>query len=296
MGEQSPPPDEGNRWAIRAVSNARALLKDWLPPIALRASRRIWNGGIRFEGDYTNWDEAADRCSGYSAEHILAKVLEATLKVKRGEAAFERDSVLFDEIEYSWPVLAELMWAAACNGGALDVLDFGGALGSTYFQNRNFLQTLREVRWNVIEQSHYVEAGKEHIQDKNLRFYQTIEACIAENKPNVVLLSSVLQYLPDPFSMLEDLSKCGASCMIIDRTPYSNRPIDSLVIQQVPSRIYKASYPMWIFAWTSFVQCISNNWTILASSPCPEGQVKTSQGLPFYFKGMLLVAKQCSQS
>lgn len=36
-------------------------------------------------------------------------MLEATLKVKRGEAVFERDSVLFDEIQYSWPVTAALI-------------------------------------------------------------------------------------------------------------------------------------------------------------------------------------------
>ena len=73
------------------------------------------------------------------AQDILDKVLAATLKVKQGQAVFERDSVLFDEIEYSWPLLAGLMWAAASNGGKLNVLDFGGALGSSYYQNRKFL-------------------------------------------------------------------------------------------------------------------------------------------------------------
>lgn len=134
---------------------------------AIRAMR--W-GGIRFEGNYSTWEAAAAQCTGYDAAPILAKVLDATLRVKRGEAAYERDSVLFDEIEYTSPVTEALMWAAAQSGGRLDVLDFGGALGSSYFQNRAFLADLPQVRWSVVEQAHYVEAGREHIQDETLRF------------------------------------------------------------------------------------------------------------------------------
>ncbi len=277
------------------MRDVRTLLKDWLPPIIIRALGNIKGGRIRFEGSYTNWDEAASQCTGYSAAHILAKVHEATLKVKNGEAAFERDSVLFDEIEYVWPVLAGLLSAAAQNNGVLNVLDFGGALGSSYFQNRKFLDTLPEVHWNVVEQPHYVRAGQNNIQDARLRFYPTIESCMAESQPNVILLSGVLQYLPAPFDVLEQLSKCGALCLIIDRTPYSNRTSDSLTIQKVPSSIYKASYPMWIFSWGSFAQYIADNWTILASSLCPEGHVKTNRGLSFAFQGMLLASRQCSK-
>ncbi len=120
----------------------RALARDWFPPAVVRLIRRgrgpQQDGGLRFEGDFATWEEASAQCAGYDAEDILAKVLAATLKVKSGEAACERDSVLFDDIEYAWPVLAGLMWAAARNGGKLNVLDFGGALGSSYFQNRKF--------------------------------------------------------------------------------------------------------------------------------------------------------------
>ena len=59
---------------------------------------------------------------------ILGKVLEATLKVKNGEAVYERDLVLFDHIEFYWPVLSGLMWVAARNNGRLNVLDYGGTL------------------------------------------------------------------------------------------------------------------------------------------------------------------------
>jgi putative methyltransferase (TIGR04325 family) len=70
--------------------------------------------------------------TGYDSEIILEKTRDALLKVKNGEAAYERDSVLFDEIQYAWPLLTSLMWVAAQAKGILNVLDFGGSLGTTY--------------------------------------------------------------------------------------------------------------------------------------------------------------------
>ena len=170
------------RWLSLFLSDTRIIL-------ANRSST------IRFEGDHENWNDAARQCSGYDADDILDKVLNAALKVKRGEAVHERDSVLFDEIEYAWPVLAGLMWAAARNGGKLNVLDFGGSLGSSYFQNRKFLQTLPEVCWNVVDQPQIVEAGQAYIQDGELNFIKPSRNAWRENQPNVILLSGVLQYL-----------------------------------------------------------------------------------------------------
>jgi hypothetical protein len=91
------------------MSITKDIVHDWLLPAVVRWIRQVRGGGIRFEGEFATLEEANVHCSCYDAEDILAKVLEATLKVKRGEATFERDSVLFDEIEYAWPVLAGLM-------------------------------------------------------------------------------------------------------------------------------------------------------------------------------------------
>lgn len=277
------------------MSSYRAFAHDWLPPALVGLVRR-WQGhrygAIRFEGDFTTWEEASTQCTGYDSADILAKVLDATLKVKRGEAAFERDSVLFDEIEYAWPVLAGLMWAAARNDGKLNVLDFGGALGSSYFQNRQFLQSLPDVVWNIVEQPHYVDAGRKYIQDSQLRFYRSIEECLDANNPNVILLSSVLQYLESPIALIRKLHTVGASCLIIDRTPFSVNEIDKLVLQKSPAAIYSASYPMWIFSLSRFEQFLEENWRLVASNLSPEGHVQTTNGFEFSFHGMLLESRQ----
>jgi putative methyltransferase (TIGR04325 family) len=243
--------------ALPLRQGLKAAAKNWLPPALARQLRRIraLQGGITFSGPYASWEEASKHSGGYDEKQILEKVLSATIKVKNGEAVFERDSVLFNEIQYSWPVTAGLMWAAAQHGGRLSVLDFGGALGSSYFQNRKFLEGLKGVRWSVVEQAHFVDAGKRHIQDDTLVFYSSIADCVAKEKPNVVVLSGVLQYLESPYGLLDTLLHTSADFVILDRTPFLvDGKHELLKVQITPASIYPARYPIRYFCEEQFFE------------------------------------------
>jgi putative methyltransferase (TIGR04325 family) len=265
------------------------IAKDWLPPVLGRQLYRFsrLKGSITYEGPFTSWAEAKQRSTGYDDEQILEKVLGATLKVKRGEAVFERDSVLFDEIQYAWPLTAGLMWAAACYSGRLRVLDFGGSLGSSYFQNLKFLEGLQDVRWSVVEQEHFVECGNEQIQDERLMFYSTIAECVAVEKPNVVLLSSVLQYLPKPYAALDELVESGAEIILVDRTSFWEGQEDLLGVQKVTDAIYPASYPFWIFSKKKFIKHLSIKFDLIAETLSPEGFVPFTKER-FSFNGFVI--------
>jgi putative methyltransferase (TIGR04325 family) len=265
------------------VSRLKEFARDWLPPVVVRLLQQRRSSGLCFEGDFTSWEEASAHCTGYDAKDILEKVLAATLKVKRGEAVFERDSVLFNEIEYDWPVLSGLLWAAASSGGKLNVLDFGGALGSSYFQNLQFLKWLPVVKWNVIEQSHYVDAGRNHIQDEQLRFYKTIEECLAENQPNVILLSSVLQYIEMPQKILEHLLDQKVSYLIINRTPFVRERNSILSIQRVPRSIFSATLPAWLLSEETISDILKMSNYVRVASFINE----PSRSDRFLFKGFI---------
>jgi putative methyltransferase (TIGR04325 family) len=246
-------------------------LKDMLrlvtPPVFIHLAKRLrgnWpTGAYGLSGDYRSWDEAVAVSTGYDSEIILEKTKEALLKVKTGEAVYERDSVLFDEVQYSWPLLGGLMWVAARCEGTLNVLDFGGSLGSTYFQNRIFLSALPQVRWNIVEQSRHVETGKAFFEDDYLRFYAGITDCLADTQPNVVLLGSVLQYLEHPYSILDQILELPCDHIIIDRTPFWSGPTDRLCVQTVPPSIYAASYPSWIFSRQRLHAYLNETWQIM---------------------------------
>jgi putative methyltransferase (TIGR04325 family) len=263
------------------------MVKTWLPPVVIHAVKRLRGRSIYFSGDYLIWDDAATQCSGYCADSILAKVLDASLKVKSGEAVYERDSVLFEDIQYAWPVTAGLMWAAARHGGRLNVLDFGGSLGSSYFQNRKFLNTLPDVHWGIVEQAHYVQAGQQHIQDERLRFYYTISECVKYLPPNVVLFSSTLQYIPNPLEVIKFILDYNIDFIIIDRTPFLQNYKTKVVIQHVPPEIYAATYPMWIFNEDAFNSNFKEKYNLISAFISPEGEIAMPH-FSFVFKGMIL--------
>src|SRR4030066_2158784 len=132
------------------------IISNIAPPFALNIYRKL-SGKGGFYGNYRTWEEAQKLCSGYDSDVILNKVREAALKVKNGEAAYEKDSALFDKIQYSWPLLAGLLWIASPNDNRLSLLDFGGSLGTTYFQNVKFLNHLKELSWSIVEQEKFVK-------------------------------------------------------------------------------------------------------------------------------------------
>ena len=231
----------------------KALAKEWLPPAVLKTLQTQNPRRIRFRGDYPTWAAAKAVSTGYSRASILEKVRQATLKVKKGEAVYERDSVLFDRIEYSWPTLAGLMWAAARNHGRLSVLDFGGSLGSSYFQNRKFLTQIGELRWGVVEQQHYVECGRDEIGDERLQFFETIEACVNAIAPDTVLLGSVVQYIESYKAVLSDLTAFKPRVIVLDRTIVNHGASDRIYVQDVPSAVYEASYPCYSISESSLI-------------------------------------------
>ncbi len=206
-------------------------------------------------GNYSTWEEANSLCSGYNQDTIFQKVKEATLKVKKNEAVYERDSVIFDKVEYSFPLAAFLMWSLF-EKDTFDIIDFGGSLGSTYFQNRFFLEKIGNINWNIVEQKKFVEIGKEKFQDDNLHFYYSIEECLksSSRKIDTIIFSSVLQYLPTPYELLNDILLNDFKQIIIDITTVHEQDFDRITIQQVPPSIYKASYPTWFFSEKKFIK------------------------------------------
>ncbi|MFZ2957917.1 MAG: methyltransferase, TIGR04325 family [Candidatus Ozemobacteraceae bacterium] len=239
----------------------KEAIKQFVPPVFLRLYLRRNTYG--WFGDYPTWADAQHECMGYDAANILEKCKNSLTKVKNGTAVYERDSVLFDRIEYSWPVLAGLLRCAAENGGKLHVLDFGGSLGSSYFQNRFFLSSLQEFTWSIVEQKHFVACGKENFQDAVLKFYETIGLCMKERKPNALLLSSVLQYLETPYASLKQFLDLGVEYIIIDRTAFIEREKDLITIQKVPPDIYEASYPSWAFNEKKFTSFFSQKYDMI---------------------------------
>jgi putative methyltransferase (TIGR04325 family) len=238
------------------LGKLKKIIKHILPDSLIRLARGIRYG---WHGDYSSWKAAKLKCSGYDSQIILDKVRDSTLRVKNGTAEYERDSVLFDKVQYSFPLLTGMMWIAACNKGRLNVLDFGGALGSSYFQSKKIFDALEEVNWCIVEQPGFVKTGQESFEDKNLHFFYNVQECLDTYNVDVVLFSSVLQYLEKPYEMLETIRSKNIRFLIVDRTPFILGK-DRITVQKVNPRIYNASYPCWFFNELDFVSFMGQSY------------------------------------
>ena len=262
--------------------------RSWVVPAGVSdwAARRS-SYLTQFDDSGGTWEAAQAQSSGYNAGEILSRVKTSTQAVLRAEAAFERDGVAFAAPQYRWPVLAGLLQVAA-RDGELKVLDFGGSLGSLYWQHHKFFTGLK-VSWGVVEQPEFVAVGKD-LDQSSIDFFSSVTKYLESVTPNVVLLSSVLQYLPNPEQTLRELLATTADTVIIDRTPISTATSNIPCLQVVPQHIYAGSYPAWIFSETWLRNQLAG-WEIVAEFDGLEPAGQTINGTNFNWDGLIAQRK-----
>ncbi len=224
-------------------------------------------------------------CS-FDQPEFLERVFSAANAVATGSAIHMRDGSLFDEIQYSWPLLAGLMYAAAKSGGRLVVLDFGGSLGTTYFQNRRFLDKLESVEWHIVERDVYCEVAPRYVQHPRLHFHRSIEACCAIGvKPGVVLFSSVLQSLRDPWELMAKIGDLPVRHVLIDRCPISTEKRDRLTVFRASTAVVaNMTRPMWFFDEARLLAALGPDFSLIERF---SGFEKLP-GIPSQFHGYIL--------
>lgn len=266
-----------------------AAAASFLPPALVDFGQNLLGRRITFTGEFSSWEDACRECDGYDDAAILERALAATLAVRDGRAAFERDATLFKAPQPPFPLLTMLLWTALQQGGSLSVLDFGGALGSSYFQCRAFFGGITRLSWTVVEQPHFVDAGRREFQDGTLSFHNTLDDAWAASAPDVVLLSGVLQYLPDPAKVVTEIVERHPAFIVIDRTPLNVGGRDILAIQKVPAAMGRASYAVHLFSRNALLAAIEQRYRLVVEFDAVDGVIGSGRHRS-RFKGFGFVA------
>lgn len=200
-----------------------------------------------------SWDEIKSLSKGYNQDNILDRVASATSQVLSGEACYERDSVCFYKVEYSFAPMTFLLMLAQKK--EIRVVDFGGSLGSFFLQHREIIESAN-ITWIVVEQPHFVEKGRELLgKIDKIQFESSLEKAL--EKCDVFFCSSTLQYIDLPYEVLKVVANSSVSHLLFDRLSLVNSPEDILALQTVPQSIYEASYPCRFFSrerWVNFLK------------------------------------------
>lgn len=226
--------------------NVKSLLKKILPKAIVNSLKKPSLYG--FFGNYTSWQDARDASAGYDSPVIFEKMKQAAMQIKNNNAAYERDTVVFDKPQYNDFVVTNLFSRFEIDN-YLNVVDFGGSFGNVYFQHKNLLEKIENLSWSVVEQKHIVEFCKKEFANNIISFYEDldIDKVLETKKPNIALFGSSLQYVREPYVLLEKILNNSVGSVIIDRTPVlEDESSDRITVQKVNPRIYDASYPAWI--------------------------------------------------
>jgi len=225
---------------------------------------RLRFGWQWFRGHYRSWPEALAASEGYDDPAILTRVVQAARLAREGTGKWDRDGVVFDQQAFNEPLL-EALRVVAQDSRRLDVIDLGGSLGSTWWQHRDAFGSV-PVRWLVVEQAHYVRAGKE-FQNEVLGFCGSLDEAVGLNGSQVFLCSGALQYLDDPWAMLGRIVDLGFRHVVLDRVPLVRSGVTRLAIQTNPPGLGGRSYPIWLLNERELLGRLEGRYSIMRTWP-----------------------------
>ena len=194
--------------------SVRSLIKDFIPPIVARALRPTpeWYG---FSGDYASWSEATAAAAPYETD--------VTIFGARAKAEQRNSS------EPPLAVLAGFLMAQDYCSTPLDVLDYSGGMAPHYWQLRKLT---RIKSWHVVELPDVVDYAVANFTGTGPSFSTKIPADI----PSVLLLSGVLQYLPEPTETVRSLLGLQPAFVVHDRLPLM-RERERIMVQKIPKHL-----------------------------------------------------------
>jgi putative methyltransferase (TIGR04325 family) len=214
---------------------------------------------------FDSYSSALAACNaGYQQETLIRAVHE---KTKRYRNSLESRPILCDITS-----LRTFIGLIGLPNSELNVIDFGGACGAHYFLARAILKS--KLRWSVVESPQMVRAARD-LEDDELCFFENLkDAQRSLPRVDLVFSSGALQYVPDPYQSLAELTQCGAAQIFITRVGLSSGAKEIISIQKsrlldngpgplpdgVPDEVVQ--YPVTFASKRRFEQILQGRYTI----------------------------------
>jgi len=166
----------------------------------------------------------------------------------------------------------QVMAALGACGAFKSILDVGGAHGKYFHAIKRHLP----VQWTILETAEMVQACS---SETEIRY--VCDATQLDAGYDVVLLSGVLQYFPDPYAQLKRFAGLGKH-LIINRLALAGR---DRITRQTVTTPYHAAYPAWFLAEARFLEAvralgtIAMRWQVAEDAPYLDGRRVTYQGM-----------------
>lgn len=194
----------------------RSTLKGLLPHPVRRAARSLFDRSPAKFVEVESWQEATRAAGEYD---VPFEYIENRIAAIRAGAA--------PQITLSAQLAAVLLPKPPVR-----VLDFGGSLGHSYFHLAP-LAADRIASWHIIEKPETARHGAHLFADQPcLHFHGSIAEAVRAGNPDAVICSGVLQYIDDPYPLLQQLFGLGAQAVVLDRLPMERH--ERVFLQNAP--------------------------------------------------------------
>ena len=195
----------------------------------------------------------------------------------------------------------KIITAIGLLGESPRILDIGGSAGTHFFLAKT-IYPQKNFEWRIFENEELVKETTKKEIDSQLNFYWDFMRVMENITPDLIILSSTLQYLDEPLEKMKALIDLGSHYILVTKTPMSdgtpktvlqksrwnaNGPGNSPTV----SRRFKLRTKCHILASEDFVKMTSTNYEIVLSFD--EGLFKFSRfkrSIPY--KGYLLRLKR----
>jgi putative methyltransferase (TIGR04325 family) len=258
-----------------------SLLIDWfIPSKAKNLSRALLSRLIGFTR-VDSWNTALAKSIGYESSSVVGPVIEAARQLRNDcqEAALATSR--YHQVASG--MLCCIAQYDLKKNQPIRVLDFGGGSADYFFQFEKFVPHI-SFEWTVLETPALAEAmqrdlGHDHA---NLRWVDSFEK--TSESYDVVLCSSVLQYVEKPFEVLDQLVK-KSQFLILNRLPLVDTAEHFVAVQRIVTKRKRGSYPAHFFSESKFMQDLSQyglipmRWMVPEDQPVINWKAQPNQGL-----------------
>lgn len=229
----------------KVVNPLMRLMRSWLIRLIKPASH------LRLKGSYESYQEALCFSSGYDQPTIVDKVAKGVEHVLQGTSLYERDGTTFNDRPKELDIYSLLKQHIQDTD---IIVDFGGGLGGLYI---NFPEIFPPSSRYVVVECHQMASKGRTLASKYrlpIEFYDSSPTF--DLKSDIIIFSSVLQYVPDPWKVLTQwVSLHKPRLILIDRTVFSDTADSSNWSLQDNGDYYDhpVSYPIHLLSFERLV-------------------------------------------
>ncbi len=161
---------------------------------------------------------------GYESSDLTAVVVSKTHNFIR-DLAKEEPIIL-----HSSQIKTFLGFVPLLGNKSLSVIDVGGGAGYHYFLLKFLLRNEIQLNWCIVETESMIKSAA-GLEKDGLLFASNLEEAHSKlsNHCDLILLSSVLQYLPEPIKYLREMFMLNPPLIYISRTPFTEEKTFALM-------------------------------------------------------------------